>query len=657
MSPVIGHNYNRTWQQVLDPEPSPAYRLTMTDLRGTLFVLLGVAGVLVTASHAEGQSAPQRVVADLERYYYRSAANEIAARTTLSRALAKLDARASHIATGADLLWSLQAYDTILRQAQHHDVYLHMVCARNRREPACEARRVLAGEVDSKTAILRDVVLRLPSGRLSGFLGTTPGLAPFRYPLAVMRQEAAHVLPLSVEKLLDDLQPELVGWQDDVYQQVLATADFGTVTTAAGNLDVLQEYDRLLADSDSVVRKTAFYRTLSARESRRDLLALTLLRAVRVRQKLARLHAYADAPDAKYQSLLLDPAATRRLLAALGDHGVILKKYELAQQTHFVRTHHTAAHAWDGSAPDPACAPSAVKLSELPALLHRALTPLGPIYLASLDSLFAPDNRRVDIVEHGAPNRYRSGFSIGGPSSTSMVFFGVYDGTFEQISAIAHEGGHAVHRSLMSGYVRTALDTQGPHFLFESFAEFNELLLADELAAQSTSPGCRRFYKSRWLGAHGLDALWGAQDALLEQAVYDGVAAGTINTADDLDRATVGVDSLFSSYPSAVPELRGRWMGISLFYEDPLYNVNYAYAGLLAVKYYQLYLADPQRFGKRYVALLKNGFDAPPEALLKRFLGIDLDDVTLVEDDMGFLARRIDELGALDGVAGRESRP
>ena len=59
----------------------------------------------------------------------------------------------------------------------------------------------------------------------------------------------------------------------------------------------------------------------------------------------------------------------------------------------------------------------------------------------------------------------------------------------------------------------------------------------------------------------GLDAFYGAQDALLEQSIYDGVAAGTVRNADDLDGLTLRIDGQFSQFP---PQRRscalvGRW--------------------------------------------------------------------------------------------------
>ena len=186
----------------------------------------------------------------------------------------------------------------------------------------------------------------------------------------------------------------------------------------------------------------------------------------------------------------------------------------------------------------------------------------------------------------------------------------------------------------------------GPSFLFESFAEFNELILADYLAKQASDPALKRYYLEEWLNVHGLDAFYGAQDALLEQAVYDGMKSKKVNGPDDLDRITLRVDSQFSIWPEIEPEMRARWAAVSLAYEDPLYDVNYAYAGLLALKYFDLCSKRPDWFASGYLALLANGFDRPPAALLRDFLNIDLNGDSLLTDDLQLLDGRLRALEA-----------
>jgi hypothetical protein len=85
-------------------------------------------------------------------------------------------------------------------------------------------------------------------------------------------------------------------------------------------------------------------------------------------------------------------------------------------------------------------------------------------------------------------------------------------------------------------------------------------------------------------------------------------------------------------------------MMIPLMYEDPFYDLNYVYAAVLALQYYEMLENDPERFRKGYVALLKNGFDAPPQDLLKKFLAIDMEDPTMVDRALTLVGSRVEQL-------------
>ena len=65
------------------------------------------------------------------------------------------------------------------------------------------------------------------------------------------------------------------------------------------------------------------------------------------------------------------------------------------------------------------------------------------------------------------------------------------------LSVIAHEGGHSAHRQLMSANGVSPSYARGPHFLFESFSEFNELVLADFMAEHAATPELQRYYREQ----------------------------------------------------------------------------------------------------------------------------------------------------------------
>ena len=116
--------------------------------------------------------------------------------------------------------------------------------------------------------------------------------------------------------------------------------------------------------------------------------------------------------------------------------------------------------------------------------------------------------------------------------------------------------------------------------------------------------------------------------------------------AADLDALSLSVWNKYEVLPPE-PQFAHIWITKSLMYEDPLYLVNYLYAGLLATKMFDMVQHDPAGFQKRYLDLLRNGHYAPPEQLLKQFFGHEFSQRELVDDSMNILQQRIQSLAVL----------
>jgi oligoendopeptidase F len=137
------------------------------------------------------------------------------------------------------------------------------------------------------------------------------------------------------------------------------------------------------------------------------------------------------------------------------------------------------------------------------------------------------------------------------------------------------------------------------------------------------------------------------RQAKLEQEMYDGVAAGKLKTADDFDALAKRNGSRFSIWFDKHPEAAIEWIEVHHYYRTPMYYVNYVYANFLALKYFDMYSRDPQGFVSRYIALVRNGFNAAPSDLLRKFIGIDLRDPQLVPATFQLLEGRIKALQEL----------
>jgi oligoendopeptidase F len=339
---------------------------------------------------------------------------------------------------------------------------------------------------------------------------------------------------------------------------------------------------------------------------------------------MARARGYADAPAAVFAARGLDPSSVRDLIRRVREHGEVSRRLARIQRS---------APSW---------AKPRIPFDSASAIIRSALAPLGPEYGHELAALLDPANCRLDIGP--GPTRQATGFSWENPDQTTGVYLYFFDGSVRDVSRLAHESGHAMHRRLMSLSRVPRVYTGGP-LLAEPAAQFNELLVTDYLARTAAETATRAAALARFL-AVALDAAYGAQDADLELQVYDSVATGSVHSADDLDRISARVDSAYD-VPEDGDAAGHRWMRVSLMWEDPLYLSNYMYSGMLALAYFTRFASDSARFVPAYLSLLRGGWPAPAQQLLQRQLGMSIADTSLVTATFRSLQPRLEALDRL----------
>src|SRR6204780_2127755 len=263
--------------------------------------------VMASSAAAQTPITPVALSADLSRYYFRTPAEEVAARAELNAAIDQMAKFKGQLNSAHQLLGVLRQHDVVQKLFAKHERYLHLRCAINRKDVACDADKALESELGAKTAFLDPEILAIPEDHMRVFLKEEPALTEYRFALSGIRRSQPHLLPEAEQALLDQFQPQIGDWQFDLYEQVVAGISFGTVQTSSGPLDVIRQRNLIAADPDGRVREEGFKRRFAGFASQRDLLAFALIQTVRAQNLLARTHHYADAPARKYQSLDFKP--------------------------------------------------------------------------------------------------------------------------------------------------------------------------------------------------------------------------------------------------------------------------------------------------------------------------------------------------------------
>jgi len=460
--------------------------------------------------------------------------------------------------------------------------------------------------------------MQISDRQFAAFVAQRPYLKRYLFAIESARRYRAHTLSLKEEELLSATAPnnEL---QYDLYETLRERS-----STAAVNENP----------------EEAFKRTYAGRFALRDLYAFTLMRLARTRTRLARLRHFDDAASEVYFNSYWTKRDVDQLIEQVAAHADLYKHYQQVRAAHIGKLAGLqSVNIWDLSRTLPARKPPQFTIDRASEVIREAMKPLGPEYGNELTALLDPANGRMDIVP--GPSRKRGGFSKGFIGTDSVFFSYGFRGSYNDVRVLAHEGTHALHRQLMTHQGVSPSSAFGPSYLFEAFAIFSEFLLPDYLYDNEPDPVKKQFYLEQFLEGKGTVMFVAAPEVELEHAVYEGVDTGAIKNADDLDALTKRIYTCYSIWPEKHDELKGQWMDIPLMYEDPFYDVNYVYGALVALNFYELYRRDPKFFVPNYVALMRNGFDAPPEELLKRFLKIDLKDPKLISNAMRVIEEKV----------------
>lgn len=538
---------------------------------------------------------------------------------------------------------------TLRAQLVRHDRYLQLRSAMSIDDHASSDAEDALGDaggrfMDGFNAALR----KLGRAGFARMVSARPSLEHDAFVLEQAERAASHDLPPEQEKLVDALaDPALSGWWK-LYQDALRGTSFAQVRASDGReRDARKDAKALMLDPDRNVRETAWRGLLEGFASRGDSYADILFGIVRMHDSTAKLRHYADAPSEVYFRQFLTRKEVDDTLAAVQAQTGVFKRYQRLRDAHIAAVHHIRdVHSWDVSVPDPGAAEPRFTLDQTRASALAALAPLGDNYVVQFRALLDSANHRMDVAAD-EERRVDDNFSVGGPGMTSALFVQNYKGYLRDADTIIHEGGHAIHQQLMSDAGVSPFYQGGPSWMFEAYAILNEMLLYDHLYRTSADPRLKAYYLNALINDMTFQIFTSAEEGTLEQSIYDGVAAGKIGSASDLDALTLATLDRFEIARPGEPLRAHLWATKRLMYEDSLYLINYLYAGLVATRLFEMAQRDPADFRKRYMALLSHGFYAPPQQLLATFFGHPVSWPQLVDADMKAIDAHADELRGL----------
>jgi len=507
------------------------------------------------------------------------------------------------------------------------------------RGPLDAYERMLA-DYGARTSFVDAEMKGLTQAQLAQFLAVEPKLLPYKFLMEDAVRMGPHMLGEAQEALLAKLGPDLTSWQPALFQKAFDRTPFPKVMANGKEMDAYRDFDALMQNPDRTVREKAFKGTYKTFEQISDLVGFALVQEMKTYNEQSKLRGFDTYFDDQLFRRYLSRPQVENLFGQIEMRRPIYDAYQSWRAAQIERDYGIAkAAVWDMDLPLKGAEPPRFTADEGVKLTLDSLSVLGPEYSHELGLLLDPRNGRMDIV--GGPKRGQGAFCEG----YFGYFMDNYQGLLDNVATMAHESGHAIHYRLVANHRGSLLLAEGPAYMTESFAMFNEWLVRDRLFKTEKDPARLRALKLAALGDEAY--LWElARRAKFEMVSYDRVARGEITDEKGFDKACVDTGKLYDAFFDTMPELEVHWIRKHHYWSVPTYYVNYVVAQLLALTYYQHYLADPAGFPAKYTAMVANGFDRPASGLLKDFLGIDLNDPNLLEGVFKMIDKEFKEVSA-----------
>ena len=273
-------------------------------------------------------------------------------------------------------------------------------------------------------------------------------------------------------------------------------------------------------------------------------------------------------------------------------------------------------------------------------IVINALSVLGNDYIETFKKAF--DEKWIDIY----PNKNkRGGAYSGGSYDTKPYILLNYQGTLNDVSTLAHEGGHSMH----SYYTRTNQPIQYgdyPIFVAEVASTVNEILLAKYMLKNSTSKEEKLVILNQLLELFKGTIYRQVMFSEFEKYAYDLVENDDVITSDKLCDKYYQLNKLYFGDNVVVDDLiRYEWEKVPHFYYN-FYVYKYATGISAACKIVDGILNNEKDALDNYLNMLKSGSRQNPLDTLK-IAGVDMTDKEVYESAIKMFDETIEEFKTL----------
>jgi len=487
-------------------------------------------------------------------------------------------------------------------------------------------------------------LLNVLSGRkeeVRKVLAEDQDLTKFRFVLEELLKEQEHTMSEAEEALAADLSRSGTDAWGRLQEAVSSNADYLWDSTTGERKTVIQ-LRALAFEADRAVREKAFRAELSVWKQHEIAFAYALNGVKGTTITLDRRRGYRDPLQRATMQARITDQVLEALIGTIEKNLVVFRKYLRAK-----------AHA----------------LGMKKLAFYDLFAPMGTI-----DKRYSYDEARAFIIENFTrfhqplgefaalafdeqwiDSEPRAG-KVGGAYCTSFPLrketriLANFDHSFDGVSTIAHELGHAYHDKVTSGL--PALLRHYPMTLAETASIFSQFIIFQGALQDADTP-----MQVALIESFLQDATQTCVDILsrfkFEREVFTQRVQGDL-MAEQFSSAML--DAQKASYGDALDEHALHpymWAVKGHYYssEVPFYNFPYAFGQLFGLGVYRAYERNPEGFGARYdELLLRTGQDMAPAVTAS--IGCDITSESFWQESIDVIAAYTERFCRLVGYVG-----
>lgn len=491
------------------------------------------------------------------------------------------------------------------------------------------------------TAFIEPEILGLGKDNLLSILQTTPELDTYRFYLSDLIRQNEHVLSAEEEAILALAGP-VAGAPSMIFSRLeAADLSFGSIYDEdSAEVELTQgRYGQLVRSADRRVRKDARTAFNMAYINLQNTLAATLESSVRKDFFYTQARKYNSCLEASLDANNIPTSVFHNLIQAINDEIEVYQGWTSVQKRILgVDT----MQAWDSYVPLVEDVTERYSYEEAQEMMLEGLKPLGEKYLADVQLGLKPGAGWVDVYEN--QGKASGAYSWGTYSSHPYILMN-WVGTLDDVFALAHEFGHALH----SYYIN-----QSEPYVYEAYSLFvaevasacNEAIMMKYLLENTTDKKAKMYLLNHYIqqisGTFYTQALFSEFELAIHERIENGGA--------------VSAEYFRKTYRDILQKYRGPdmhlgenedigGMRISHFYRQYYvyqYAVGYAAAQALSQKI----LAGDKDALEAYMTFLHTGASDYPVEVLKR-AGVDVTTPEPFKATIKLFSELVDEMARL----------